>query len=132
MLCDIIHVEGAETIGVYESDFYAGTPALCRNNFGKGQVWYFGSRPEAALLEKFTALICGECEIEPVFPVQDGIEAARRIKGDKEFTFVLNHNREDTEIIIPFACRDLLTEKVFKPSEQYTLSAAGVLILATT
>jgi len=129
LLCDIIQTEGAETIARYESDFYAGTPAICRNNYGKGQVWYFGARPAADLLDRFAALICGECGLEPVFPPQEGIEATRRIKDGREFIFVLNHNKTDTEIIIPFACRDLLTEKTFALGERYALPAAGVMIL---
>jgi len=129
LLCDIIHPEGAQTIAVYESDFYANTPALCRNDFGKGRVWYFGARPETTLLDKFVSHICGECGIEPVFPAQDGIEAVRRVRENKEFIFVLNHNKIDTEITIPFSCRDLLTDKSLTACEKYTLPAAGVLIL---
>jgi beta-galactosidase len=129
LLCDIIHPESAETIAVYESDFYAGTPALCRNKYGKGQVWYLGARPETALLDRITALISGECGIQPVFPAQEGIEATRRVKEGKEFIFVLNHTKADTEITIPFACRDLLTGKDFTSGGRYTLPAAGVIIL---
>jgi beta-galactosidase len=129
LLCDIMYPEGAETIAVYESDFYAGTPSLCRNRFGKGQVWYFGARPQAAFVSRFTAHICGECGIKPVFPPQDGIEAVRRVKEGREFIFILNHNSAETEVIIPFACRDLLTGRDFSPSSRYTLPAAGVLIL---
>ncbi|MDR0301923.1 MAG: beta-galactosidase [Treponema sp.] len=129
LLCDIIHTEGAEVIARYADDFYAGTPALCRNSYGKGQVWYLGSRPEAPFLDRFTALICDECGITPVFPPQEGIEAARRIKGESEFVFVLNHNQSVTEVTIPFACRDLLTDKAFAPNERYSLPVAGVLIL---
>jgi beta-galactosidase len=129
MLCDIIHSEGAEVIAAYESDFYAGTPVLCRNKYGTGQVWYFGARPEAALLERVTALICNESGIKPVFPAQEGIEAARRVKDGTEIIFVLNHNKTDKEIVIPFTCRDLLTEKSFTASQKFTLPAAGVLIL---
>ncbi|MDR0487423.1 MAG: beta-galactosidase trimerization domain-containing protein, partial [Treponema sp.] len=129
LLCDIIHPEGAQVIANYADDFYAGTPAICRNSFGKGQVWYFGSRAEAQFLDRFTALVCGECGITPVFPQQEGIEATRRIKGEKEFIFVLNHNKTETEVIIPFACRDLLTDKEFSLGACYSLPAAGVLIL---
>jgi beta-galactosidase len=132
LLCDIIHPEGAETIAVYQSDFYAGTPALCCNNFGKGQVWYFGSRPEADFVENFILYLCGESGIQSVFPVPieaEGIEATCRVKDGKEFIFVLNHNMEDVEIDIPFACRDLLTEKSFASSDNYLFPAAGVMIL---
>jgi beta-galactosidase len=129
LLCDIIHPEGAEVLAVYESDFYAGTPSLCRNSSGKGQVWYFGARPEAALVSLITSLICDECGIRPVFPPQDGIEAARRVKGEREFIFVLNHNSVDTEVVIPFACSDLLSDRDFSPSSRYMLPTAGVMVL---
>jgi len=130
LFCDIIHPEGAEVIANYESDFYAGTPALCKNKFGKGQVWYFGARPEPALLQKVTAVICNESGVKPVFPVTEGIEATCRVKDGKEFTFVLNHNKTETEVTIPFAGSDLITGKTFAANENYTLPAAGVLILA--
>jgi beta-galactosidase len=129
LLCDIIHPESAQTIARYADDFYAGTPAVCRNSYGKGYVWYFGARPEAALVDRFSATICGECEIKPVFPRQEGIEATRRIKGETEFVFVLNHNKSEVEIVIPFACRDLLTDNNFSADSRYTLPVAGVLIL---
>jgi beta-galactosidase len=129
MLFDIIHTEGAETVARYANDFYAGTPAVCRNNYGKGQAWYIGSRVEAAFLDRLTSLICGECKLQPVLAAPEGIEATRRVKGEKEFVFVLNHNKEGTEIAIPFNCRDLLTDTEFTNGERYALSAAGALVL---
>jgi beta-galactosidase len=129
LLYDIVHTEGAQTVARYANDFYAGTPVICRNNYGKGSVWYFGSRPEAAFMDRFAALVCGECGITPEFPPQEGIEATRRVKGEKEFIFVLNHNEAGTEVIIPFACRDLLTDSTFAPGACHSVPAAGVLIL---
>jgi beta-galactosidase len=129
LLCDIIHTEGAETIARYMDDFYAGTPAVCRNSYGKGKVWYLGSRPEARFLYRFVAFTCGELGITPVFPPQEWIEATRRIKGEREFIFVLNHNKGAAEITIPFACRDLLSNKDFTAGERYVLPVAGVMIL---
>ena len=129
LFCDIIHPEGAQTIALYESDFYAGTPALCRNKFGKGEVWYFGARPQQELLDRFTALVCGVQGIAAVFPAVEGIEAACRVKNGKEFIFVLNHNKTGIKIEIPKACRDLITGKTFDAGENILFSAAGVLIL---
>ncbi|MCL2805397.1 MAG: beta-galactosidase [Treponema sp.] len=125
MLYDIIHPEGAQTIACYGEDFYAGTPAVCRNYYGKGQVWYLGSRPDTQFLDRLVSLVCDDCNIEPVFPAQEGIEATRR--GD--IVFVLNHNKEETEIVIPFACCDLLRDTQFAAGQKYLLSAAGVLVL---
>jgi beta-galactosidase len=129
LLYDIIHLEGAQAIASYESDFYAGTPAVCRNNFGRGQVWYLGSRAETDFISRLAQLVCNEAELSPVFPAAEGIEAVRREKDGKEFIFVLNHNKEQTKLTIPFAARDLLTDRKFSCKEQYTLPASGVLIL---
>jgi len=129
LLCDIIHPEGAEVIAVYESDFYSGVPALCKNNFGSGQVWYFGARPEQALLDRFTKFAADECGIKPVFSAGEGIEAAQRVKDGKIFTFVMNHNKTDMMITIPEASLDLITGKTFAVNENYMLPAAGVIIL---
>jgi len=129
LLCDIIHPEGAEVIAVYESDFYSGTPALCKNNFGKGQVWYFGARPEQTLLDRFTKFAADKCGIKPVFPAIKGIEATQRVKDEKAFTFVMNHNKTDTMITIPEASTDLITGKMFAADESFLFPAAGVIIL---
>ncbi|MCL2244108.1 MAG: beta-galactosidase [Treponema sp.] len=129
MLCDIIHCEGALAVALYESDFYAGTPALCRNDYGKGRVWYFGAKLRSDFLYRFSAMICEENGIEPVLRAKEGIEAARRVKGEKEYIFILNHNTAESEISIPYACRDLITNKIFSPEECYMLPAASVLIL---
>jgi beta-galactosidase len=128
LLCDIIHSEGAEIVARYANEFYAGTPAICRHNYDKGQVWYFGTRPETVFLDRFITLITGEHGIEPVFPHQEGIEAARRVKGEKEFIFVLNHNRGPVELIIPFVCLDLLTNKHFFAGDRISIPANGVMI----
>ncbi|MFQ7551264.1 MAG: beta-galactosidase trimerization domain-containing protein [Blautia marasmi] len=38
LVCDIIHLKGAECIGRYGKDFYAESPAVTRNRFGDGHV----------------------------------------------------------------------------------------------
>ena len=37
LLCDIMHLEGAEALAEYQEDFYAGSPVAARNSFGQGQ-----------------------------------------------------------------------------------------------
>ena len=46
LVCERMHLEGAEALGVYEEDFYAGEPAAARNRFGKGHVYYIGTQLE--------------------------------------------------------------------------------------
>ncbi|MCJ7822383.1 MAG: beta-galactosidase trimerization domain-containing protein, partial [Armatimonadetes bacterium] len=39
LVCDLIHAEKAEVLATYGRDFYAGRPALTRNQFGSGTAW---------------------------------------------------------------------------------------------
>ena len=38
--CELIHARGAEVLATYQSEFYAGMPALTRNRYGKGVAYY--------------------------------------------------------------------------------------------
>ncbi len=41
-----MHSEGAEVLATYESDFYAGMPAVTKNSYGKGHVYYVATQLE--------------------------------------------------------------------------------------
>lgn len=51
LLCDIMHLEGAMCEARYETDFYAGSPVLSRNSFGKGAAWYVAARSSREFYE---------------------------------------------------------------------------------
>lgn len=52
-LCDLIHLEGAEALAQYGSDFYAGRPALTVNQLGDGKAYYIASRNDQAFHRAF-------------------------------------------------------------------------------
>ena len=43
LLFELVIPQGAEVVGTYQADFYAGTPAVTRNAFGAGHGWYVGA-----------------------------------------------------------------------------------------
>ncbi len=47
---DIVHLNGAEVVAVYEQDFYAGSPAITVNQFGAGQAYYLAGRQDDEFL----------------------------------------------------------------------------------
>src|SRR5262249_8126387 len=98
LLCDLIHSEGAEVLATYGSDFYQGMPALTVNRYGKGQAWYVATSPDERFMIAFMKNLCAEKGIKPLAKVPSGVEAAERIKGDKSFLFLLNHNAEDSKV----------------------------------
>jgi len=41
---EILRVSDTDILAKYDKDFYAGTPAITRKNFGKGKAYYVGAR----------------------------------------------------------------------------------------
>ncbi|MFD0713281.1 beta-galactosidase [Paenibacillus sp. GCM10027626] len=128
LLCDLIHAEGAEVLAEYGTDFYAGMPVLTMNHFGKGRAYYVASSPEVKFLQGFLANLCAEKGIEPLLDAPAGVETARRVKNDKEYLFLLNHNADAAAVEIGAEARqELLSGEML--SGAVTVPGRGVFIL---
>jgi beta-galactosidase len=93
-LCDVIHEETAEVLGVYGGDFYKGIPCMTRNSYGKGVAYYIGTQPEEELLKGVVGIILKERDIKPLFKASVNVEITCRVTEDREVVFVINHNNE--------------------------------------
>lgn len=129
IICDLMHLEGAEALSEYVEDFYQGTPVITKNTFGEGQAYYVGTRSDQAFYEVFLKKIFTETGISPVMHVPEGIEAAVRENEKGRTLFLLNHRNENTEIVLDRGCRDLLEEKEYKAGDTVSLERMGVLVL---
>lgn len=129
IVCDLMHLEGAEELASYESDFYRGMPVLTKNFFGKGKAYYVGTRSDEAFYRAFLRDICDELGIVPAAAVPEGVEAAVRKNVHGSFLYLLNHNKEEVTLSIEWAGMDLLTGKAYAKGETMTLIGAGVAIL---
>ena len=90
--CELIKLTGAEVLGTYESDFYAGMPAVTVHSYGKGKAYYIGTRMEEADLIKFFTPIWSECGIKEK-ELPDGVEYLTRTAEDgSTFDFYVNYN----------------------------------------
>lgn len=128
------HAEHAEMLSAYRKDFYAGMPVVTRNTYGKGTVYYVGTRSDSAFYKSFmedvcktagiTSLACGQFEAVP-----EKVEITRRSKEGKDFWFCLNNGEEETEMTAARAFTDLLTGERFTAEEAIPLPAYGVRIL---
>ncbi len=95
LLCDIIHTVTAEALAVYESDFYAGTPCVTSNRYGRGEAYYIGCNAEQEFINDFVRDLCDKARLAPVIKASQGIEATVRKNENGSFLFLLNHNKED-------------------------------------
>ena len=72
LLCDLIHLEGAEVKAVYGEDFYKGMPVVTVNRFGQGEAWYVASSPEQAFLQEWLPQVCADRGIVRCWPISAG------------------------------------------------------------
>ena len=129
LICDLLHTEGAEALCGYEKDFYAGMPAITCNTFGKGKAYYVATRSNAEFYRTFTGQICKEAGIMPVMDTPESVEVTRRINGNGTFLFILNHDTQSHDITLPLGGKDILTDILYQPGKNITLSAKNVAII---
>ena len=90
--CELIKLTGAEVLGTYESDFYAGMPAVTVHSYGNGKAYYIGTRMEEEDLIKFFTPIWSECGIKEK-ELPEGVEYLTRTAEDGSiFDFYVNYN----------------------------------------
>ena len=94
LLCDLMHLEGADSLANYGSDFYAEMPAITRNSFGGGHVYYVGTMPDKAALGKALSMITAEAGINPLITEPTALEITRRVSDDSEWFFIINFKAE--------------------------------------
>ncbi len=91
---DVVHLQGAEVLAVYEQDFYAGTPAVTVNQFGKGRAYYLAARYDDRLLADFYGWLVDILTLEKAVtqPLPWGVTAQVRKTAAEKFIFLLNFN----------------------------------------
>ena len=126
-MCDLIHAETAKVKAVYASDFYAGSPAVTVNDFGRGKAWYIASRPEQAFLDSFYAKLLPESGVKPlVANLPTGVLTATREGENGKHLFVMNFTRRSVQVDLPAGENALTGEAVGGTTE---LSVNGVIIV---
>lgn len=116
-LCELIHLEGADAIAQYSSEFYAGLPAITVNNYGKGKAYYIGARIEKDALYYLYDGISVDSGIKPIIDnIPDGVSVKSRTDGENEYVFVMNFSEENKTVYINGRFTDLLTGEEYDGS----------------
>jgi beta-galactosidase len=99
-LCDIVHLEGAEAVAIYASEFYAGSPAVTVNRFGEGKAYYLACRFGDDFNDDFYGRLIDELGLHRNLGVAlpQGVTAQRRTDGEREWIFVLSFVKQPHEI----------------------------------
>jgi len=92
--CDLVHLETAQALATYKSDFYAGRPALSVNAYGKGQAYTLSTNADDRFLGDFYGALAGELSllrsIDAHLP--EGVSAQLRSDGEHAYIFLMNFN----------------------------------------
>ncbi|MDE7211950.1 MAG: beta-galactosidase trimerization domain-containing protein, partial [Lachnospiraceae bacterium] len=118
LVCDLMHLEGAESLADYGKDFYAGMPAVTKNTVGNGAVFYVGTRLSKDGLDRVLGQVVKQADVTSVIAQETELEVVCRETQSAKFYFVMNF--KDGEYPVP-ACftgkTDLLTNEVIKEGE---------------
>ena len=121
--CEVIHLQGADILATYESDYYKGQPAVTVNSYGKGQAIYVAARTEDAYLTDLYRTIAQSLEL-PVMDLPANVEKHVREDEENTYTFLLNFNDATVFVEEPAEGVDLLTSQ--KASGLVVLPPYGV------
>ena len=130
-VCDVVHAETAETAAVYGRDFYAGTPAVTVNRFGKGEAWYIATRGEDAFLDAFHGALASRLQLPRALEADlpEGVTANVREGENGRFVFVTNFASEERNVDIGPEPRRNLLDGGAEVSGNLVLPPFGVVVL---
>ncbi|WP_312540741.1 beta-galactosidase [Enterococcus sp.] len=119
LVSDIIHLEGAEALAHYTSNFYAGMPAVTKHAYGKGTVFYFGTRLDPASFDHIMNDVKETAGIEPILAEQTALEITRRQSESHDYYFLINFQSAPQTLPTRFAGKvDLLSGMTLEDKQQ--------------
>lgn len=130
LIFELVIPDGAEVIGTYQADFYAGTPAVTRNPFGAGHGWYVAAGLEQSGVDWVVRQVLDRHGLTGPYPDVPDLETAVRVTPDgTRLRFLLHHGTDPVEVPAPAGGEDLLTGARFQPGQAIRLDRYGVVVL---
>lgn len=129
-LCEIIHLEGAKALACYRSEFYADSPCITENTYGKGKAYFIGTRQSGEELERLIGAIADRAAVRKNLnaPLPPSVKALTRADDANEYLFLTNYSVEPQTVRLDEGeYFDLLTDS--KHSDAITLGKYGVAVL---
>jgi beta-galactosidase len=130
LIFELVVAEGAEVVGTYQADFYAGTPAVTRNAYGDGDAWYVGAGLSQHGVSWVMRRVLERHDLAGPYADVPDLETAVRVAPDgTRLLFLLNHNADAVEVSACASGVDLLTGDRLERGRPVTLEPRGVVLL---
>jgi beta-galactosidase len=98
LVFEVLVPEGAEVVGTYDDDFYAGRAAVTRHRVGLGEAWYIGTDLGAAGLDRIVRQVLERHDLVGPHPDDPDLEVVDRIGERGHIRFLLDHAATTVEI----------------------------------
>jgi len=130
LIFELVIPQGAEVLGTYQADFYAGTPAVTRNEFGRGLGWYVATGLDDDGVMLVVRRVLSRHDLLGLYADIDDLETAVRVTPDgTRLLFLLNHGAEPLDMPARTGGVDLLTGKRIDEGQPLVLDPCGVIVL---
>jgi beta-galactosidase len=124
-VCDIIHSTGAQVLGEYKQDFYAGMPAVTKNSFGKGTAYYTAFRNDGDFADDFCNMLISDIGIaaDTAISADEGITIRKR----GSHIFIMNFTDSEKSAVLDKDYINVITDE--KIGRKIIIPACGYTIL---
>ncbi|MCI6676965.1 MAG: beta-galactosidase [Clostridiales bacterium] len=86
---ELLRVDTADILGIYEEDYIKGTPAVTKNQYGKGNAYYLACRVNPEELKPLFVRMLQDANIE-IKHIPDGVEYHTRYGDRTKYEFYSN------------------------------------------
>lgn len=130
LVMELVIPEGAEVVGTYGADFYAGTPAVTRHRTaGGGQAWYVATALDDAGVSWVVRHAAGRHRLVGAYADVTDLELTVRERGGERTAFLLNHALVRVEVPAHASGTDLLTGRRIERGDVLRLEPTDVIVL---
>lgn len=130
---EILVAEGAEIVGTYGDDFYAGRAAVTRRRFpAGGSAWYVGTLLDPDGIAAVLRTVLADHDLIGPYAAEPELEFAVRSHAETRTAFLLNHADTPVTVAAHAPGIDLLSGRVVAAGEQLTLAPKDVVVLQET
>ncbi|MFD6445136.1 beta-galactosidase [Promicromonospora sp. NPDC060204] len=132
LVFEVLVPEGADVVGTYGTEFYAGTPAVTRHRPGGadgGEAWYVATGLDDAGVGWVVRRVLDRHGLVGPYADVPDVELAVRSKDGVRFAFVLSHATGPVEVVAHASGVDLLTGRAVRQGETLRLDPTDVVLL---
>jgi beta-galactosidase len=132
LVFEVIVPDGAETVGTYGSDFYAGAPAVTRHRpdgATGGEAWYVGTALDDDGVGRVVRAVLERHGLVGPYAAWPDVELGVRERDGQRWSFVLNHGTDEVVVPAHASGTDLLTGRRIVRGEALALVPAAVVVV---